>query len=165
MAGAREARSCSRPARIERPLVFPDNDRPGIMLADAARTYLDRYGVRARRARGRSSPRTTAPIGAALDLQRSGRRDRRDRRRTRESAKARCRQRAAAAGLPIQTGATITATRGRLRVSAVDVARLGQRGAVNVADAAIACDLVLMSGGWTPSRASVFAIARQAALR
>src|SRR5690606_41397241 len=31
---------------IERPLVFPENDRPGIMLADAARTYVNRYGVR-----------------------------------------------------------------------------------------------------------------------
>ena len=31
---------------IERPLVFPGNDRPGVMLADAARTYLNRYGVR-----------------------------------------------------------------------------------------------------------------------
>ncbi len=31
---------------IERPLVFPGNDRPGVMLADAARTYLDRYGVK-----------------------------------------------------------------------------------------------------------------------
>ena len=29
----------------ERPLVFADNDRPGIMLAGAARTYLHRYGV------------------------------------------------------------------------------------------------------------------------
>jgi sarcosine oxidase subunit alpha len=29
----------------ERPIVFPDNDRPGIMLAGAARTYLNRYGV------------------------------------------------------------------------------------------------------------------------
>ena len=29
----------------ERPLVFPDNDRPGILLAGAARTYLNRYGV------------------------------------------------------------------------------------------------------------------------
>ena len=37
---------------IERPLVFPDNDRPGIMLADAARTYVNRYGVRAGCARG-----------------------------------------------------------------------------------------------------------------
>ena len=30
----------------ERPLVFPDNDRPGIMLADAARGFLARYGVK-----------------------------------------------------------------------------------------------------------------------
>ncbi len=30
----------------ERPLVFPDNDRPGIMLADAGRTFLNRYGVK-----------------------------------------------------------------------------------------------------------------------
>ncbi|MBV8911238.1 MAG: (2Fe-2S)-binding protein, partial [Gammaproteobacteria bacterium] len=34
---------------IERPLVFPGNDRPGIMLAGAARTWLNRYGVRAGR--------------------------------------------------------------------------------------------------------------------
>ena len=32
---------------MERPLVFPGNDRPGIMLADAARHYLRRYGVKA----------------------------------------------------------------------------------------------------------------------
>src|SRR3546814_17580237 len=30
---------------IERPLVFADHDRPGIMLADAARTYLQPYCV------------------------------------------------------------------------------------------------------------------------
>jgi sarcosine oxidase subunit alpha len=31
---------------IERPLVFPDNDRPGIMLAEAVRHYIGRYAVR-----------------------------------------------------------------------------------------------------------------------
>ena len=30
---------------IERPLVFENNDRPGIMLAGAARSYLNRYGI------------------------------------------------------------------------------------------------------------------------
>jgi sarcosine oxidase subunit alpha len=30
----------------ERPIVFADNDRPGIMLASAARTYANRYAVR-----------------------------------------------------------------------------------------------------------------------
>ncbi|MEM1386880.1 MAG: sarcosine oxidase subunit alpha family protein [Pseudomonadota bacterium] len=29
----------------ERPIAFPNNDRPGIMLAGAVRTYLHRYGV------------------------------------------------------------------------------------------------------------------------
>ena len=30
---------------IERPLVFGDNDRPGVMLAGAARTYINRFAV------------------------------------------------------------------------------------------------------------------------
>src|SRR5262249_9181819 len=30
---------------IERHLAFPDNDRPGIMLASAARTYVNRFAV------------------------------------------------------------------------------------------------------------------------
>ena len=30
----------------ERPIAFPQNDRPGIMLASALRSYLHRYGVR-----------------------------------------------------------------------------------------------------------------------
>ncbi|MCZ9338706.1 hypothetical protein NGM37_13070, partial [Streptomyces sp. TRM76130] len=29
----------------ERPVAFDDNDRPGIMLASSARTYLHRFGV------------------------------------------------------------------------------------------------------------------------
>src|SRR5207244_1501293 len=31
---------------IERPLVFPDNDRPGIMMAEAARIYANRFGIK-----------------------------------------------------------------------------------------------------------------------
>jgi methylglutamate dehydrogenase subunit C len=30
---------------LERPLIFGDNDRPGVMLASAAQTYLNRYAV------------------------------------------------------------------------------------------------------------------------
>ena len=33
---------------LERPIPFPDNDRPGIMLASAAAAYVERYGVLAR---------------------------------------------------------------------------------------------------------------------
>ncbi len=56
---------------IERPLVFPGNDRPGIMLAGAARTYLNRYGVRP----GARAVVVTAcdeAYQAALDLARGG---------------------------------------------------------------------------------------------
>ena len=43
--------ACSwRPGAHERPVVFTDNDRPGIMLAGGARTFLHRYGVLAGRA-------------------------------------------------------------------------------------------------------------------
>ena len=30
---------------FERPLVFPNNDRPGVMLASAVSNYINRYGV------------------------------------------------------------------------------------------------------------------------
>src|SRR3546814_20235076 len=30
---------------IERPIVFGDNDKPGVMLADAGRIYVERHGV------------------------------------------------------------------------------------------------------------------------
>ncbi|MGH8244314.1 MAG: 2Fe-2S iron-sulfur cluster-binding protein, partial [Steroidobacteraceae bacterium] len=56
---------------IEQPLVFPGNDRPGIMLAGAARTYLMRYGVRV----GTRAVVATAADGAyrvAADLEAAG---------------------------------------------------------------------------------------------
>ena len=43
---------------IERPLVFGGNDRPGVMLAGAMRTYVNRYAWRPAGA-PRSSPTTT----------------------------------------------------------------------------------------------------------
>ena len=52
---------------IERPMLFPDNDRPGVMLASAVRTYLNRYGV----APGRTAIIVTQDDSAyalALDL-------------------------------------------------------------------------------------------------
>ncbi|MEI9963332.1 MAG: hypothetical protein WDM92_00065 [Caulobacteraceae bacterium] len=30
---------------LERPIAFGGNDRPGVMLASAVRTYLNRFGV------------------------------------------------------------------------------------------------------------------------
>ena len=56
---------------IERPLVFGDNDRPGIMLASAARTYLTRFAAAPGR---RIAVFTTSDDGwrSALDAQAAG---------------------------------------------------------------------------------------------
>ncbi|MGH7106624.1 MAG: 2Fe-2S iron-sulfur cluster-binding protein, partial [Acetobacteraceae bacterium] len=133
---------------IERPLVFPDNDRPGIMLAGAARSYLNRWGV----ACGTRAVVVTAhdaAYRAALDLHHAGIAiaaiaD------VRSNANGDLPDAARAAGLTVSTATTITATSGRLGVRAVRLAAMNAEGSLS-GTRDIACDLVLMSGGFTPS--------------
>jgi sarcosine oxidase subunit alpha len=133
---------------IERPLVFPENDRPGVMLAEAARIYVNRYGAKP----GRRAVVFTAcdsAYRAAIDLKTAG---------VEIAAIADLRtnptghwpELARASGIEVRTGTTINATGGHLRVNSVDLARLDARGQVGSAER-VACDLVLMSGGWTPN--------------
>ena len=131
---------------IERPLIFPGNDRPGIMLAGAARTFLNRFGVRAG-TRGVLVTATDEAYAAALELQQAGIfmaaiADV----RAGDSAAA---ERARAAGIPVLTGATVLGTSGRWRVSAIRLAQL--EGGEPVFTQVQPCDLVLLSGGYTPS--------------
>ena len=126
---------------IERPLVFPHNDRPGVMLADAARVYLQRYGVKPG---GRVVVATTddRAYGAALALHAAGVTIAgiADARTTPpHSAEVIA---ARDAGLPVLSGTVIAGTSGRLRLRDV---RLSGRAA------ALQCDSLLMCGGWTPS--------------
>jgi sarcosine oxidase, subunit alpha len=132
---------------LERPIVFPDNDRPGLMMAEAARTYVNRYGAR-------PGDRAVVLTGgdsayrAALDLKAAG---------VTIAAIADLRpnpaglwvERARAAGIEVRPGTCATATYGRLRVSHASLAPI-TAGNVGVEET-IACDLVLMSGGFTPS--------------
>ncbi len=130
---------------IERPLVFPGNDRPGIMLAGAARTWLNRYGV---------LPGTRAVVvtacdeayAAALELQEAGV-------FIASVAEVRAHEgswaaKARAAGIPVLTRATVLGTGGRRRVNSILLAQL--QGGEPLAQTQ-PCDLVLMSGGFTPS--------------
>ena len=129
---------------IERPLVFSGNDRPGILLADAARTYATRYGVRP----GTRAVVVTAHDGgyrAAIELQQAG---------VTIAAIADLRAMpdgeavaaARAANLPVRTATTVLGTGGHLRVASVDLAPVAGGPAERVPS-----DLVAMSGGWTPS--------------
>ncbi len=133
---------------IERPLVFPDNDRPGVMLASAARTYLHRYGVKP----GQTTVLLTADdtgYGVALALHRAGIKIAQiaDLRANPSGAGLNAAQ---AAGLPIAFASTLTGTTGRKRVSGATIGSIASDGSVR-ATRSIACDLVLMAGGWTPA--------------
>jgi sarcosine oxidase subunit alpha len=128
---------------IERPLVFPGNDRPGILLAGAAQIYLNRYGARV----GERVVIVTADDAAyqaALDLHAAG---------TvvvaiadlRAEPKGELPQAARRAHLMVLPGSTVLGTEGGLRVRAVSLADAA--GVLRQFD----CDAVLMSGGFTPS--------------
>ncbi|WP_150287170.1 2Fe-2S iron-sulfur cluster-binding protein [Rhabdaerophilum calidifontis] len=133
---------------IERPLVFPDNDRPGIMLAGAVETYLHRYGVRpgdravilaacdSGYAAAEALHRGGTEVAAILDL--------------RPGVDPALRARMEAKGIHVLPAATIIATEGARRVRAVVSGRIGAGGAV-VPGPRIACDLVAMAGGYAPA--------------
>ena len=69
---------------IERHMVFANNDRPGVMLASAARMFLNQYGVAVGRKVGVYTANDSA-YAAAIDLKRAGVDIRSDRRYARQS--------------------------------------------------------------------------------
>jgi len=135
---------------IERPLVFQDNDRPGIMLANACQTYVNRFAVKPGETAVVFTNNDTA-YRAALDLTAAGVKvasivD------LREHPDGPATERAEAAGLRVLSGHAIVGTRGGTRVEQVRVARLNDAGtAVTGPAEMIECDLVAVSGGWNPT--------------
>jgi sarcosine oxidase subunit alpha len=125
---------------IERPSVFPGNDRPGILLAGAARTYLNRYGVLPGRrivvATSHDSAWHSAFAMAAAGATVAAILDQR------LDVDPALKEQAHGAGIPFHLGARITGTGGRRRVRFVETDGGPER---------IHCDTVLMSDGWTPS--------------
>jgi len=133
---------------LERPLVFPGNDRPGILLAGAARSYLNRYGVRvgtravvvtADDAAYRTALELHAAgvaIGAIADL--------------RANPAGELPEAARSAGIRILTAATVLGTVGDLRIEAIDMAQVDEAGVTHFVQR-LECDVVLMSGGYNPS--------------
>lgn len=132
---------------LEKPLVFDGNDRPGIMLASAAQTYLNRFGVKV----GNKPLIVTSHDSAwhvAFDLHAAGV-DISTIVDVRNEVDDKLVQKADALGIPTQVNFTVTGTSGRRRVSSVRVNPIGEN---SVGPAlSINCDCVLMSGGWTPS--------------
>ena len=131
---------------LERPLIFPGNDKPGVMLAGAAHTYLHRYGVRV----GSKAVIVTCDDDAyqtALDLKAAGVEiaaiaD------VRSSIEGPLAAAARRAGIPVSAQSTVLDTHGDSRVSGVT---LGVRQGSAAERQRIDCDALLVSGGYTPS--------------
>ncbi|WP_168787378.1 sarcosine oxidase subunit alpha family protein [Paraburkholderia aromaticivorans] len=130
----------------ERPLVFGNNDLPGIMLASAISTYINRYGVLPGR---RAVVFTNNDEGyrAALDLKMHGADvtvvD------PRGASAGALPQQAARSGVAIANNAVVIDAGGKERVRNVTIARYAE-GRVGARIARLGCDLVGMSGGWNP---------------
>ncbi|KQS05002.1 glycine cleavage system protein T [Sphingomonas sp. Leaf357] len=138
----RAARVVLATGAIERPLVFPGNDRPGIMLASAVRHYARRFAALAGRrglvfTNNDSAYRTAFPladsgvtIAAVVDV--------------RETVASDLANALSQRGIRSIAGGAVIDTRGRNRLSGAQVRTShGQEW--------IACDHLAMSGGFNPT--------------
>ena len=124
---------------IERPLVFENNDRPGVMLASAVRTYLNRFGVAPRKraviVTNNDSAYQTAFELAEADIAVTVAEHR-------ATLSGDLLARAAQLGIAIFPSSGIADVIGEKQIRGV---RLAGRHAVT-----IDCDVLAMSGGWSP---------------
>jgi sarcosine oxidase subunit alpha len=131
----------------ERPLVFGNNDRPGVMLAAAVSAYVNRYAVK---------PGTTAVVftnndsayQTALDLLDAGVKviavvD------PRPGARGALAAAVHASSVKILASAVVTNVRGSNRVEAVEVMGLNGE-SVRGSKQTVRCHLLAVSGGWSP---------------
>jgi sarcosine oxidase, subunit alpha len=128
---------------LEQPLVFDNNDRPGVMLAGAISRYADRFGVRAGRravlvlnndeAYGNVSCWRAAGIEIAAIVD------------SRTELAVAVRGIATECGVPLFLAPQALRVHGRAAVRAVSLTDLAGR------SHRFECDLVGMSGGWIPN--------------
>lgn len=134
---------------LERPLVFPSNDTPGIMLASAVRYYLNRFGL----VPGRRVVLATNNDDAyrtAFDLNAAGIRDITivDTRSTPDETLL---QQVEACHIKLYQGFTIRAVKGRRKLKGILVSTHLGSGHPGDDILALPCDLLAMSSGWTPT--------------
>ena len=134
---------------IERPLVFADNDRPGVMLAGALRSYLTRFGVapggKAVIFTNNDDAYRTAlamadvgvAVAAVVDL--------------RKDPDGALPDAVRAKNITVYDGWAVTGVNGCYNVKSVEIRRLSDDGEGVTGEAqTIACDVLGSSGGWNP---------------
>ncbi|WP_406011196.1 sarcosine oxidase subunit alpha family protein [Streptomyces sp. NBC_00637] len=132
----------------ERPLVFAGNDRPGVMLAAAVRSYLNRYAV-APGSRAVVSTNNDSAYDTVADLHAAGIAiaavvD------ARPELSHRAAEVTVATGARVLTGSAVVDTRGSGRLTGVTVQALDEDGRLAGGQHTFDCDLLAVSGGWSP---------------
>ncbi|TXS53630.1 sarcosine oxidase subunit alpha family protein [Streptomyces sp. uw30] len=132
----------------ERPLVFAGNDLPGVMLAGAVRTYLNRYAVavgsRAVVSTNNDSAYDTVAALHAAGIDIAAVVD------ARPELSQRAAEVAVATGVRVLTGSAVVCAAGDGRVSDVAVRALDDAGRLTGESESFHCDLLAVSGGWSP---------------
>ncbi len=128
---------------IERPLIFANNDRPGVMLSSAVMTYCYRYGVMLGQIivvfTNNNSGYQHATALKKLGLSVSALVD------TREGADSSLERVATANGIEVIRNAIVVSVKGRRKVSGI---KIYVRADKKHRD--IDCDLLAVAGGWNP---------------
>jgi sarcosine oxidase subunit alpha len=136
---------------LERPLVFNNNDRPGIMLASAVKKYADYYGVVCGRKNIFFTNNDTAyesaislinqgiNVEAIIDI--------------REKSESTIVKEAENLGIKIYWSNTVVDTHGYKRLKKISIMELSKDGQSFASSKKIVldCDCLGMSGGWTPA--------------
>ncbi len=134
---------------LERPIVFGNNDLPGVMLASAARTYANRFSVRVGKEIVVFTNNNSA-YHAANDLSSRGSRvtiiD------TRRDIDAELVRSVQEAGVTLHRGHAVAGARGGKSVRGVDVMEFDHaKPRPRKIKLKLTCDALLVSGGWTPT--------------
>jgi sarcosine oxidase subunit alpha len=146
----RARRHIAATGTVEQPLVFPDNDLPGVMLSGGARRLAALYAVKP----GDSAVVATTGdrgLDAALALHAAGVRiaavaD------LRPAADGELAARVEAAGVELLPGTTVVRALGRRAVTGAVVAPVDAQGyAIEGRERRFACDLIAVSGGVSPA--------------
>ena len=134
---------------MERPLIFNNNDRPGIILSSSIKKYIDYYGVKC----GQNISLFTNNDSAyetAISLSKSGVivnsvidiRDKSNSSIVKKAEKL---------GIKIHWKHTVVNTNGYKRISSIELMKLSDDGAAVVGNKSKEeCDCLGISGGWTP---------------
>ena len=134
---------------IERPLIFDNNDRPGIILSSSIKKYIDYYGVKCGQKLSLFTNNDSA-YETAISLSKSGVNVNSiiDIRERSTSSIVKCTEKL---GIKIHWKHTVINTNGYKKINSVEIMKLSDDGS-NVVGNKIneSCDCLGVSGGWTP---------------